>query len=123
MCLQQAYCRGVAKKDESEQLLIAESGHEVKISNPNKVLFPEIGETKLDLVRYYQSVRSALMRAIGGRPVMLQRFPNGATGSSFFQKRVPESHPNGCRQRSSPRRTAPTPRRSSFTIWPTCYGR
>jgi DNA ligase D len=57
------------------------------------VLFPERGETKLDLVRYYQAVEEPLMRAMGGRPVLLQRFPHGATGTSFFQKRVPEHRP------------------------------
>jgi len=69
-------------------------GHDVAITNPGKVFFPERGETKLDLVRYYQSVEEPLLRAMRGRPVLLQRFPNGATGPSFFQKRVPESRPD-----------------------------
>jgi DNA ligase D len=83
----------VAKKDETESILVEASGHEVTVSNPDKVLFPERGETKLDLVHYYEAVSDAHLRAVGGRPVMLQRFPHGATGSSFFQKRVPEKHP------------------------------
>ncbi len=69
------------------------AGHEVKITSPSKVLFEERGDTKADLVRYYEAVAEPLMAAMRGRPVLLQRFPNGATGSSFFQKRVPESHP------------------------------
>ena len=69
------------------------SGREVPITTPGKVFFPERGETKLDLVRYYQAVEEPLLRAMGGRPVLLQRFPNGVSGSSFFQKRVPESRP------------------------------
>ncbi len=72
---------------------IEASGHEVVISHPEKVFFDERGDTKLDLVRYYQSVEGPLMTAMGGRPVLMQRFPNGASGSSFFQKRVPESRP------------------------------
>src|SRR5262245_39427704 len=56
-------------------------------------MFPERGETKLDLVRYYESVEAPLMRAMGGRPVLMQRFPNGAGGTSFFQKRVPDDAP------------------------------
>src|SRR5262249_49803892 len=51
------------------------------------------GETKLDLVRYYAAVAEPLLRAMGGRPVLMQRFPQGAGGSSFFQKRVPENAP------------------------------
>jgi DNA ligase D len=69
------------------------AGREVRITSPGKVLFPERGETKLDLVRYYASIEEPLMRAMGGRPVLMQRFPQGATGSSFFQKRVPDNAP------------------------------
>src|ERR1700693_4028154 len=73
---------------------IEAAGHELEITNPDKVYFSERGETKLDLVRYYQAVEAPLMRALGGRPVLLQRFPNGAEGPSFFQKRVPETRPD-----------------------------
>jgi DNA ligase D len=65
----------------------------VEISSPGKVFFAERGETKLDLVRYYEAVREPLLAAMGGRPVLMQRFPDGATGNSFFQKRVPASAP------------------------------
>jgi DNA ligase D len=73
---------------------IEAGGHELVISHPEKVFFDERGDTKLDLVRFYQSVEEPLIAAMGGRPVLLQRFPNGASGSSFFQKRVPESRPD-----------------------------
>jgi len=74
-------------------VVIEAAGREVVISHPEKVFFAERGDTKLDLVRYYQAVEASLMAAMGGRPVLLQRFPNGAGGQSFFQKRVPESRP------------------------------
>ena len=64
------------------------------ITNPGKVLFPERGETKGDLAEYYQRVAEPLLRTMGGRPVLLQRFPEGATGPSFFQKRVPKNIPD-----------------------------
>ena len=76
----------------SEEVLQID-GREVPISHPNRVYFSERGETKLDLVRHYLRFAEPLMRAVGGRPVLLQRFPNGATGSSFYQKRVPDSAP------------------------------
>jgi DNA ligase D len=76
-----------------EVVLIEASGREVAITNPGKVYFNERGETKLDLARYYLAVEEPLLRAMGGRPVLLQRFPNGASGPSFFQKRVPDSRP------------------------------
>src|SRR2546430_577358 len=75
-------------------ITIEASGHELVISHPEKVFFDERGDTKLDLVRYYQAVEGPLLAAMGGRPVLMQRFPNGASGSSFFQKRVPESRPD-----------------------------
>ena len=67
------------------------AGREITITSPDKVFFSERGETKLDLVRYYLAVAEPLLRAAGGRPTLMQRFPHGAEGSSFFQKRVPET--------------------------------
>jgi DNA ligase D len=64
------------------------AGRRVRITNPGKVIFPARGETKLHLAHYYLAVAAPLMAAMGGRPVLLQRFPHGATGASFFQKRV-----------------------------------
>lgn len=78
-----------------ETILIGD--REVRITSAEKVFFSERGETKLDLVRYYLSVAEPLMRTMGGRPLLLQRFPNGAEGSSFFQKRIPDSAPDWLR--------------------------
>ena len=64
------------------------------ITHADKVLFPERGETKGDLAEHYLRVAEPLMRTMGGRPVLLQRFPEGATGPSFFQKRVPKNIPD-----------------------------
>lgn len=75
-------------------LVVEAADREVTISTPGKVFFPENKGTKLDLVHYYQAVQEPLLRALGGRPVLLQRFPSGAGGPSFFQKRVPESRPD-----------------------------
>jgi len=73
--------------------VVEAAGRELVVSHPDKVFFAERGDTKLDLVRYYQAVEGPLLAAMGGRPVLLQRFPNGAGGSSFFQKRVPDNAP------------------------------
>jgi DNA ligase D len=69
------------------------AGRRITVTSPAKVFFPERGETKLDLVRYYLTVAEPFLRAAGGRPTLMQRFPGGAQGKSFFQKRVPESAP------------------------------
>ncbi len=68
--------------------VIEVAGRAVRVTHPDTVYFPERGETKLDLVRYYLTVGTPLMAAMGGRPVLLQRFPQGSAGPSFFQKRV-----------------------------------
>jgi DNA ligase D len=77
----------------SEELVLDVAGREIKITSPDKVFFSERGESKLDLIRYYLAVAEPLMRVAAGRPTLMQRFPNGAEGSSFFQKRVPASAP------------------------------
>ena len=58
------------------------AGHEVRISSPDKVVFPEPGLTKLDLVRYYLAVADGALRGAGGRPMVLKRFVEGLIGRS-----------------------------------------
>jgi bifunctional non-homologous end joining protein LigD len=82
----------MASRAESEVLTVA--GQEIAISNPNKVLFPEPGYTKLDLVRYYLAVADGALRAAGNRPNVLVRYPNGIDGEFFYQKRAPASRPS-----------------------------
>ncbi|GAA1959897.1 non-homologous end-joining DNA ligase [Amycolatopsis minnesotensis] len=74
-------------------VLLDLDGVEVKVSSPDKVYFPGRGETKLDLIRFYQSIEGPLLTALGGRPLLMERYPAGAGGKSFFQKRVPKSAP------------------------------
>src|SRR4029078_3955649 len=92
------------------------AGRTFAVSSPGKVFFSERGETKLDLIRYYLAVEAEVMRALGGRPVLMERdphgacgawlsrvaegrpvlmerYPNGAGGTSFSQKRVPANAP------------------------------
>jgi DNA ligase D-like protein (predicted polymerase) len=81
----------VAKNSKAETLVV--EGREIAISNPDKVLFPEPGHTKLDLARYYLTVSEGALRGAGGRPNMLVRYPNGIEGDHFYQKRAPASRP------------------------------
>lgn len=92
-----------------ESIMVQVSGHEISVSNPDKVFFSAApsatpsatpaadgtgrGATKADLIQYYLAMEPAVMRAMRDRPVLLQRFPNGAEGSSFFQKRIPDGAP------------------------------
>lgn len=65
------------------------AGRSVRLSNPDKVYFPERGFTKHDVVSYYLAVGEGILRALRERPTTLQRFPEGIDGEMFFQKRVP----------------------------------
>ena len=82
----------MSKNDDRE--IISAAGQDVPITNPTKVLFPEAGHTKLDLARYYMSVATGALRAAGGRPNVLVRYPNGIKGEFFYQKRAPQSRPS-----------------------------
>jgi bifunctional non-homologous end joining protein LigD len=66
---------------------------EVIVTNPHKLLFPQVGHTKLDLVRYYLAVAEGALRGSGGRPNILVRFPDGVGSEFFFQKRAPKERP------------------------------
>jgi bifunctional non-homologous end joining protein LigD len=77
----------------AEHTTIEVAGHEVKVSNPQKLFFPELGVTKLDLIEYYLEVADAALNHLRNRPTVLKRFVNGAGEDPFFQKRVPDSAP------------------------------
>lgn len=77
-----------------EKEILEINGRDVAISNPSKVLFPDAGHTKLDLVRYYLEVAEGALRGAGGRPNVLVRYPNGIGQEFFYQKRAPESRPD-----------------------------
>jgi len=72
---------------------LAIDGRTVLISNPHKVLFPQAGYTKLDVVRYFLDVAAGALRGSGGRPNTLVRYPDGIGGEFFFQKRAPTPRP------------------------------
>ena len=77
----------------SPKVILELSGHEVPVSNPDKIYFPQAGVTKLDLVRYYLSVAAGALGGVYERPMALKRFVNGAEGEPFFQKRAPDKRP------------------------------
>jgi DNA ligase D-like protein (predicted polymerase) len=75
----------------SESVVV--NGRSVSLSNPDKVLFPQAGYTKRDLVHYYRAVADGALVAAGGRPNVLVRYPNGIGEEFFYQKRAPSSRP------------------------------
>lgn len=67
---------------------------EPTITNPGKLFWPELGITKGDLVRYYEQVAPVLLPHLRNRAMVMKRYPNGASGEFFFQKRAPEHRPD-----------------------------
>lgn len=59
---------------------------DVSLTSPDRVLYPDIGFTKLDLARYYEGIAQAMMRYVAGRPISLVRCPGGVDGERFFQR-------------------------------------
>lgn len=86
---------------ESGSIELAVAGHQVRVTSPDRICFPEHGYTKLDIVRYYLSVGDGIMRALRDRPTTLERWPAGvqpgmtrstrtdSRGDAFYQKRIP----------------------------------
>ncbi len=69
-------------------------GHDIELSNADKVLFPESGVTKGDLVEYYQRIATVALRHYAGRPLSMHRFPDGIAADGFFQKDAPDHFPD-----------------------------
>ena len=93
----------------SRETIVDAGGRELRVTNPDRVIFPETERTasvsKLDIVNYYLAVQDGIMRALGRRPTTLERWPKGVHpgivlstrerggGDAFFQKRVPKGAP------------------------------
>src|SRR3954470_23836061 len=77
----------------ADALTLDVDGAAVTVTHPGKPVFPELGLTKLDLVRYYLVVADGALRGVGGRPMILKRFVKGIDEEAFFQKRAPSNRP------------------------------
>lgn len=73
---------------------VAVDGRELTLSNLDKVLYPEVGFTKGEVIAYYQAVAGALIPHLAGRPLTLKRYPNGVDGQFFYEKRCPSHRPD-----------------------------
>jgi len=69
-------------------------GKEVRLTNLRKIFWPDLGLTKGDLLRYYADVSRVLLPHIGGRAMVMKRYPHGAAGEFFFMKRAPTPRPD-----------------------------
>ncbi len=80
---------GFTEKD----LELAINNHKIKLTNVNKIFWPNEGFTKGNLLYYYRKVSSYMLPYLVDRPQSLNRHPNGINGKSFFQKDITQKHP------------------------------
>jgi bifunctional non-homologous end joining protein LigD len=78
--------------------------HRVQVSNPDKVLFPDDAITKGDLVAYYRTVAPRMLPLVSGRPVTMQRFPDGIGRGGFLQKQIGRHFPDWFERVTAPNR-------------------
>lgn len=72
-------------------------GRELALTNLSKVLYPDDGFTKAEVLDYYQRIAGVLLPHVAGRPMTLKRYPEGTDGESFFQKHAPAHRPDWVR--------------------------
>jgi len=97
----------------------------VEVSNPDRVVFPEIGRTKGDVVAYYERIASRALPHVLGRPLSIRRYPKGLAAPGFFQKNVPDHYPESIERFAVPRSRAASKKHPSrggkdqdFTVYP-----
>jgi bifunctional non-homologous end joining protein LigD len=85
-----------------QDTVIRIDGHRLRLSNLQKVLYPEPGFTKAEVIDYYARVAPAMLAHVGDRSLTLRRYPNGVEGKSFFEKRCPSHRPEWVRTAPGP---------------------
>ena len=68
------------------RVTVTVGGRELTVSNLDKVLYPDAGFTKAEVIDYYVRVAPTLLRHVGDRGITLRRYPNGVDGQNFFEK-------------------------------------
>jgi bifunctional non-homologous end joining protein LigD len=95
----------------------------MEVSNPDRLVFPEIGRTKGDVVAYYERIAPRAFPHVAGRPVSIRRYPKGLAAPGFFQKNVPAHYPPSIERFPVPRSRAaskkhPSGKDQDVTVYP-----
>jgi bifunctional non-homologous end joining protein LigD len=80
-----------------ENVLVAVEGRKIRLSNLDKVLYPEYGFTKGEVINYYSRIAPILLPYLMNRPLTMKRFPNGVNGASFYEKNAARHAPDWVR--------------------------
>ncbi|WP_205698147.1 DNA ligase D [Conexibacter sp. SYSU D00693] len=84
----------VVREEIRNGLMVEVEGRELKLSNPDKVLYPQVGFTKRDHVEYLLAIAPVLLPHIRDRQLTLKRYPNGVEGDYFYEKNAPSHRPD-----------------------------
>lgn len=87
----------------------------VEVSNPQRVVFPDVGKTKAEVVADYERIAARALPHLTGRPLSIRRYPKGLTEPGFFQKSVPAHYPASIQRLSVPRSHAATQKHRKAT--------
>jgi len=82
-----------AGSDSAARTAVEIDGHELSLSNLDKVMYPEVGFTKAEVIDYYRRIAPVMVPHLAGRPITLKRYPNGVDGQYFFEKNCPSHRP------------------------------
>ena len=93
----QTRARGRSSLSPEQRTVIEVDGRRLSVSNLDKVLYPEAGFTKADVIWYYLHVAPCLLPHVEGRPLTMTRYPDGVTGKSFFEKHSARKAPEWAR--------------------------
>lgn len=86
----------------AERVTVEVGGRELSLSNLDKVLYPETGFTKAEVIDYYVRVAPTLLAHLGDRGITLRRYPDGVEGEGFFEKRCPSHRPDWVQTAAGP---------------------
>ncbi|HVB27926.1 MAG TPA: ATP-dependent DNA ligase, partial [Mycobacteriales bacterium] len=90
-----------------QRTVIEVEGRRLSVSNLDKVLYPDAGFTKADVIWYYVHVAPVLLPHVQGRPLTVTRYPDGVAGPSFFEKHTARNAPDWTRSVRVPRNARP----------------
>jgi bifunctional non-homologous end joining protein LigD len=91
---------------------ITVGGHRFRLTHPEKVLYPETGTTKADVIQYYVQIAPFMLPHVVGRPATRKRYVDGVDGQVFFEKNLPDSAPSWIRRTTIQHKT----RRNSYIV-------
>src|SRR5271157_4928905 len=86
---------------QNKDIVVDIAGKHLKVSNLDKVLYPEVGFTKGQVIDYFVRIAPVLLPHLHGRPLTMKRYPNGVNGPYFYEKNCPSIARCGCRPRPS----------------------